>query len=51
MQKIGEKDPALNCENKIVNDIPYADSPPGFKDRQILDILLTRIARRDAQHV
>jgi hypothetical protein len=38
----------LVYENKILDDIPYADSPPGFQAQQMLDVLLARVARKDS---
>ncbi len=48
--ELGEQSYALICENKIINDIPYADAPPGFQVEQTLDILLSRLARADTQN-
>lgn len=45
--ELGEKDQVLIFENKIINDIPYAGSPPGFQTQQMVDILLARLARAD----
>lgn len=45
--ELGEKDSALTLENDIVNTIPYEDSPPGFREKQLLDITLNRLSRND----
>jgi len=48
--ELGDDGQALVFENKIINDISYADSPPGFKTQQILDVLFIRTSRGDTQH-
>ncbi|MCW8998665.1 MAG: hypothetical protein OQK04_08120, partial [Kangiellaceae bacterium] len=42
--ELGETEQALAYENRILNDIPYTESPPGFKTKQLVDVLLTRVA-------
>ncbi|MFT4925261.1 MAG: hypothetical protein ACI8WB_001353, partial [Phenylobacterium sp.] len=43
----GDKAQALVYEAQIIDDIPYEDSPPGFKIQQWMDILFARLARLD----
>ena len=44
---IGETEKTSYFENKILDDIPYENSPPGFKSQQILDIILARLSRSE----
>jgi ABC-type dipeptide/oligopeptide/nickel transport system ATPase component len=45
--ELGEKDQALAIEDKIINEIPYENSPPGFQTQQMMDILLARLSRTE----
>lgn len=45
--KLDEPDEILKFENKIIHDIPYAEGPPEFKLKYLLDILFSRINRSD----
>lgn len=45
--KLGEREQTLDFENKIINDIPYEEAPPGFKLQNFRDILFARINRSD----
>jgi len=47
--QLGKQDKALYFENKILDDIPYTESPLGFKTQQMLDIVLARITRGDIE--
>jgi hypothetical protein len=47
-QALGESDQVLVYENKILYDIPYANSPQGFQAQQMLDVVLARVARKDS---
>ncbi|HKX29427.1 MAG TPA: hypothetical protein VJ302_17180 [Blastocatellia bacterium] len=43
--ELGESERALDAEEKILADIPYADSPPGFYAQQLFDVALARVTR------
>ncbi|OHX14640.1 hypothetical protein BI347_14830 [Chromobacterium sphagni] len=48
----GMHEQALSLEERILNDIPYQDAPPGLHAQQLFDIALSRTARHaspDAQ--
>jgi ATPase family associated with various cellular activities (AAA) len=45
--KNGDTQPILEWEEKILNDVPYKDSPPGFKSQQMLDIVISRLGRQE----
>jgi tetratricopeptide (TPR) repeat protein len=43
--ELGEHEKALSAEEKMLADIPYADSPPGFYAQQLFDVALARVTR------
>lgn len=45
--ELGKLEEALAIEEKILNDIPYSDSPPGYKAQQMLHVVLARILRKE----
>ena len=40
---------AISYEDKILNDIPYEGSPPGFENQQIMDVMLDNLARKNPE--
>ena len=46
-QQLGQSAKALECEQLIINDVPYDDAPDGFKQQQLMDVLFARLARKE----
>ncbi|CAH9068217.1 hypothetical protein PSECIP111951_04074 [Pseudoalteromonas holothuriae] len=36
-----------NCEEQIINDIPYDNAPKGLKENQVIEIIYARLNRKD----
>ncbi len=45
--KLGKVDEARSFEQRIVDDIPYENSPPGFEFQQLLETVLSRVSRNE----
>ncbi|XXT21467.1 NACHT domain-containing protein [Sorangium sp. So ce429] len=43
--ELGEPEKASSYEQKIVDEIPYADAPPGFQAQQLFDVAMARASR------
>jgi hypothetical protein len=48
--EMGNKELALDVENKIMNEIPYDEAPSGFQSQHMLDIILARLSRADSDN-
>ena len=44
--QLNNHDLAITTEERIFNEIPYENSPPGFKSQQMLEVLMARVARK-----
>lgn len=45
----GSQHKALECEERIINDIPYDDAPVGFQAQNMLEIIVKRVSREDTK--
>lgn len=45
--KLGQPEQAKLAEDKILQEVPYDDAPPGFEAQRILEVTLARLARRE----
>ncbi|WP_437624443.1 NACHT domain-containing protein [Sorangium sp. So ce1151] len=43
--ELGEPEKTLSYEQKIVDEIPYTDAPPGFQAQQLFDVAMARASR------
>nr|ADN68497.1 SorM [Sorangium cellulosum] len=43
--ELGEPEEASSYEQRIVDEIPYADAPPGFQAQQLFDVAMARASR------
>lgn len=48
--KLDHHTDVLACEEKIISKIPYTDAPAGFKEQQMLDVILARLSRGDSKN-
>ncbi|MDO6526358.1 hypothetical protein Q4519_11755 [Motilimonas sp. 1_MG-2023] len=47
--KLNQPEDAIACEEKLIHEVSYDGSPPGYKSQVLFEIVLSRIARKDYQ--